>query len=72
MPIQTQPFSGTSAATAYAAGVAALIAQQLNAPDAPCAAAEVLHALLLSARPLPLPASDVGKGLVWAPQAGYG
>jgi subtilisin family serine protease len=72
MPIQTMPFSGTSAATAYAAGIAALVAQQLNETRSPCAANEILHQLLLSARPLPLPATDVGKGLVQAPQPSYG
>jgi subtilisin len=55
--------SGTSMATPHVAGIAALWAES-NAAYRGQALANQLQA---SAKHLPLPASDVGAGLVWAP-----
>jgi subtilisin len=63
MPRRYRTISGTSMATPHVAGVAALFAE-LN-PDA--TADELLRLILNAARSLPLPASDVGAGLVQAP-----
>lgn len=55
--------SGTSMATPYAAGIAALLAEAH-----PSVRGAELQALLIqSARPLALPARDVGAGLIQAP-----
>jgi len=62
-PKRYDTISGTSMATPHAAGMLALLAEAT--PEA--SAAELLGALLRSARRLPLPATDVGSGLVRAP-----
>lgn len=56
-------WSGSATAAAYAAGIAALWGEAL--PNA--TAHELWQALVSHARPLPLPASDAGAGLVQAP-----
>jgi len=62
-PVLHKTISGTSMATPHVAGCAALWAQ-----TSPNLRGTTLRAKLLSsAKPLPLPASDVGAGLVQAP-----
>ena len=63
MPGALPPISGTSMATPHVAGIAALHAQ-VN-PGA--SASDLWRFLVQTARRLPLPASDVGAGLVQAP-----
>jgi subtilisin family serine protease len=62
-PTAYRRLSGTSMATPHVAGILALLAQAH--PGA--TAAELVDRLLRSARPLPLPSSDVGAGLAQAP-----
>jgi subtilisin family serine protease len=63
IPVRYRRISGTSMATPHVAGIAALHAQ-LN-PGA--SASDLWRFLVQTARRLPLPASDVGAGLVQAP-----
>jgi subtilisin family serine protease len=63
MPVRYRRLSGTSMATPHVAGIAALHAQ-VN-PGA--SASDLWRYLVQTARRLPLPASDVGAGLVQAP-----
>jgi len=62
-PKRYDTISGTSMAAPHAAGTLALLAEATPAARA----GELLAALLRSARRLPLPATDVGSGLVRAP-----
>jgi subtilisin family serine protease len=62
--LKTRTISGTSAAAAFTAGVAALTAQALGRNPS---ARDILNTVLLTARPLPQPSTDVGKGLLQAP-----
>ncbi len=62
-PDRYRTVSGTSMAAPHAAGVLALLAEET--PGA--TAGELVAALLRGARRLPLPATDVGSGLVQAP-----
>ncbi|MCI0460029.1 MAG: S8 family serine peptidase, partial [Gemmataceae bacterium] len=62
-PMTYHVISGTSCATAFAAGIAALVAEALG-PDA--SAGQVLARMLMGARPLDQASRDVGKGLVQA------
>jgi subtilisin len=62
-PVLHKTISGTSMATPHVAGCAALWAQ--TSPNLRGAALRAK--LISSAKPLPLPASDVGAGLVQAP-----
>lgn len=62
-PVLHKTISGTSMATPHVAGCAALWAQTSPAMRGPTLRAR----LLAAARRLPLPASDVGAGLVQAP-----
>lgn len=55
--------SGTSMATPHVAGVAALLMEK----DPGATADQIMHRLTQTARSLPLPARDVGSGLVQAP-----
>lgn len=55
--------SGTSMATPHAAGIAALLMEKN--PNA--TADQIMHQLTQTAKPLSLPARDVGSGLVQAP-----
>ncbi len=62
-PTLYNTISGTSMATPHVAGVAALLAEA----NPRATAAELWSLLTRTARRLPLPASDVGAGLVQAP-----
>jgi subtilisin family serine protease len=62
-PVLHKTISGTSMATPHVAGCAALWSQTSPAMRGPTLRAR----LLAAARHLPLPASDVGAGLVQAP-----
>lgn len=55
--------SGTSMATPHVAGVAALLVER----DPAATADQIMHRLTQTAKSLPLPARDVGSGLVQAP-----
>jgi subtilisin len=63
MPRQYATFSGTSMATPHVAGIAAMWLEAR--PNT--TALELMQLLKSTARPLPLPARDVGAGLVQAP-----
>ncbi len=62
-PDNYNTISGTSMATPFVAGVAALFAQA----EPSARGALLRERLLQNARPLPLPVRDVGRGLVQAP-----
>jgi subtilisin family serine protease len=64
MPFRYRRLNGTSMATPYAAGVAALLLQR----DPGLSGLELRDALLEHTQPLELPSDEAGRGLVVAPE----